>query len=96
MPAQITILLTLTAKLFDTVPLAQMKQAEKAVLEAAQDIPGEVVARFETADKLSDEDRKAIIDLAAKALAAFACDAKGENPTLSRNQVESNNPDNTQ
>ena len=75
-PAQIAILLTLTAKLFDAVPLGQMKQAEKAVLEAAQDIPTEIVARFETADKLRDEDRKAIIDLATKALEPFQPEAK--------------------
>ena len=80
-PAQIAILLTLTAKLFDTVPLDQMKQAENAVLDAAQDIPAEIVARFETADKLSDEDRKAIIELATKALAAFASDANGDTPS---------------
>ena len=74
-PAQIAILLTLTAKLFDTVPLDHMKQAEKAVLDAAQDIPAEIVARFETAEKLSDEDRKAIIGLASEALASFQADA---------------------
>ena len=70
-PAQITILLALTAKLFDTVPLDQMKLAEKAVLDAAESIPAEVIARFETADKLSDADREIIIDLAAQALESF-------------------------
>ncbi|MCP5556129.1 MAG: alternate F1F0 ATPase, F1 subunit alpha [Verrucomicrobiaceae bacterium] len=75
-PAQIAILLTLTAKLFDTVPLNQMKAAEQAVLEAAQDIPAEIVARFETADKLSDEDRQSIIDLATKALEPFQPEGK--------------------
>ena len=75
-PAQIAILLTLTAKLFDAVPLDQMKAAEKAVLDDAQNIPAEIVARFETADKLSDEDRKAIIDLAKNALESFQPKAK--------------------
>ncbi|MGK0186302.1 MAG: F-type H+-transporting ATPase subunit alpha [Verrucomicrobiales bacterium] len=70
-PAQIAILLALTAKHFDTVPLDQMKLAEKSVLDAAQNIPADVVARFETADKLSDADRKIIIDLAALALGSF-------------------------
>ena len=70
-PAQIAILLALTGELFDSVPLDQMKLAEKTVFEAAEGIPTEVVARFETADRLSDEDRKIIIDLAAKALEAF-------------------------
>ena len=75
-PAQIAILLTLTAKLFDAVPLDQMKAAEKAVLDDAQNIPTDIVARFETADKLSDEDRKAIIDLAKNALESFQPKAK--------------------
>ena len=38
-----------------------MKSAGHAVQEAAAKIPAEVSARFETADKLSNEDRKAII-----------------------------------
>jgi F-type H+-transporting ATPase subunit alpha len=70
-PAQIAILLALTAKLFDAVPLEQMTEAEHAVLEAAATIPPEVCARFETADKLSDEDRKVIIELARRAIAPF-------------------------
>ena len=71
MPAQIAILLSLTAKLFDGVPLDQMKLAENAVLHAAQNISAEIIARFETADKLSDEDRTSIIVLAMKALEPF-------------------------
>ena len=70
-PAQITVLLALTAELFDRVPLDQMTDAEHAVQEAAANIPAEVCARFETADKLSDEDRKTIIEIARKALAPF-------------------------
>ncbi len=70
-PAQIAVLLALTAKLFDTVPSEKMKDAEHAVQEAAAKIPAEVCARFDNADKLSDEDRKAIIDIAQQALAPF-------------------------
>jgi F-type H+-transporting ATPase subunit alpha len=70
-PAQIAILLALTEKLFDSVSLEQMTQAEHALREAAANIPAEVCARFETADKLSDEDRKTIIEIARKALASF-------------------------
>jgi F-type H+-transporting ATPase subunit alpha len=70
-PAQITILLALTAGLFDTVPLAKMTEARGAVREAAAKIPPEVSARFETADKLSDGDRKVIIEIARQALAPF-------------------------
>jgi len=45
-----------------------MTNAEHAVHEAATSIPAEVCARFESADKLSDEDRKAIIEIARHAL----------------------------
>jgi F-type H+/Na+-transporting ATPase subunit alpha len=70
-PAQIAILLALTAKLFDTVPIDQMTEAEHALYQAAANIPAEVRARFETADKLSDEDRRTIIEIARQALASF-------------------------
>jgi F-type H+-transporting ATPase subunit alpha len=70
-PAQIAVLLALTAELFDSVPLEQMKDAEHAVHEAAAKIPAEVSARFETADKLSDEDHEAIIEIARQALVPF-------------------------
>ncbi len=70
-PAQIAVLLALTAELFDAIPLDQMHDAQHAVHEAAVKIPAEIRERFETADKLSDEDRKAIIEIAGKALAPF-------------------------
>jgi F-type H+/Na+-transporting ATPase subunit alpha len=70
-PTQIAILLALTAKLFDTVPIDQMTEAEHALYQAAANIPAEVRARFETADKLSDEDRRTIIEIARQALASF-------------------------
>jgi len=70
-PEQIAILLALSAKLFDAVPLDQMTDAEHAVREAAAHIPAEVRARFESAEKLSDEDRKSIIELARQAVARF-------------------------
>ena len=41
-PAQIAVLLALTAELFDTVPLEQMTDAEQALRNAAEDIPAEV------------------------------------------------------
>ena len=71
MPAQIAILLALTAELFDHVPLDRMTDAVFTVQEAAANIPGEVGARLETADKLSDGDRQTIVELARQALAAF-------------------------
>jgi F-type H+-transporting ATPase subunit alpha len=70
-PAQIAVLLALTADLFNNVPLDQMPGAENAVIKAAANIPAEVGARFETADELSDEDRKIVVEIARKALARF-------------------------
>ncbi len=70
-PAQIAVLLALTAELFDPIPLDQMHDAQHAVHEAAVKIPAEIRERFETAEKLSAEDRKTINEIARQALAPF-------------------------
>jgi len=70
-PAQIAVLLGLSAGLFDTVPLARMSDAERAVREAADGIPAEVTGRFETAKTLDDADRELVIDLVQRALVPF-------------------------
>ncbi len=70
-PQQITILLALTAELFDRVPLDRMTEAEQAVSEAAAAIPAEVRKRLDTADTLSDEDRATIIEIARQTLETF-------------------------
>jgi F-type H+-transporting ATPase subunit alpha len=69
--AQIAVLLALTAELFDDLPLDRMTEAEQAVRKAAAEIPAEVSERLDTADKLSDEDRETILEIARKALARF-------------------------
>ncbi len=71
MTAQIAVLLALGAKLFDTVPLATMPAAERAVREAAQGIPPDLRARLEEAASLAAEDREAILAVARGALAPF-------------------------
>jgi len=70
-PAQIAILLALTAGHFDQVPLEQMIDAEQAVKDAAASISAEIGKRLETAATLSDEDRDAIVAIARQALARF-------------------------
>ena len=70
-PAQITVLLALTAGLFDCVALDHMTEAENVVQKAAANIPADIRARFESADKLSEEDRKAIIEIARKVIIPF-------------------------
>lgn len=69
--AQVAVLLALTAKLFDPVPIEQMTDAEHALHEAAANIPAEVSARMDTAEKLSDKDRDAIIEIARRILVRF-------------------------
>ena len=69
--AQITVLLALTADLFDPVPLEQMTDAGHAVREASATISAEMRARFDTAAKLNDEDKRAIVEIARRALARF-------------------------
>ncbi len=64
-------LLALTAKLFDEVPLDRMTDAEQAVREAVADIPVEVSARIEAAGNLSDGDRELVMRIARNALALF-------------------------
>lgn len=71
MIAQIAILLALTAELFDDVPLEQMTDAEQAVRKAAAEIPAHISERLDSGEKLNDEDRDAIIDIARRALARF-------------------------
>jgi F-type H+-transporting ATPase subunit alpha len=68
--AQIAVLLALSAGLFDRVTLDQMPDAEQAVQRAAANMSADVCGRLERADKLSDEDRKIIIEIARQALAA--------------------------
>jgi F-type H+/Na+-transporting ATPase subunit alpha len=70
-PAQIAVLLALTAGLFDGVALEQMPEAEHAVQTAAARISAQVCGGFESANKLSDEDRHAIIEIARHALTPF-------------------------
>jgi len=70
-PAQITVLLAVTAELFDLVSLHQMTEAEHALREAAEDLPAEVRERLDSTDKLSDDDREVVIEFARKALAGF-------------------------
>ena len=71
-PAQIAILLALGARLFDAVAMDRMADAERAVRDAAAELPAELCHRLEAADSLSDDDRQAIVAMARKALEGFA------------------------
>jgi len=75
-PAQITILLALTERLFDSVPLEQMGAAEHAVQTAAATIPESVCDRLNTAETLSDADKQLIISIARASLTDFQTNDK--------------------
>ncbi|HMB83838.1 MAG TPA: alternate F1F0 ATPase, F1 subunit alpha [Terriglobales bacterium] len=70
-PGQIAVLLALTGKIFDSVPLERMRDAELALRIAAAELPAEVIQRFTSADKLSDSDREAVLQIARETLAPF-------------------------
>jgi F-type H+-transporting ATPase subunit alpha len=80
-PAQLAVLLALTAGRFDAVPLERMTAAERAVRESAATIPPEVCARFATAERLSDDDRATMIQIASQALDGFQSSAGPETPS---------------
>jgi F-type H+/Na+-transporting ATPase subunit alpha len=67
---QILVLLALEGRLFDRVPLDAMLSAEQALRDAIDKCPADVLGRFMT-DKLSDADRKAALEMAAKTLTSF-------------------------
>jgi F-type H+-transporting ATPase subunit alpha len=71
MPEQIAILLALMGGLFDQIPLDKVREAEAALCVGAAEIPTDVRDRFSSADKLSDADREAILNVAKKALGPF-------------------------
>jgi F-type H+-transporting ATPase subunit alpha len=75
---QIAVLTALTQKLFDPVALDRMDEAEQAVADTAAKIPPDIRARFESADKFSDEDRQAILTLCREALAPFQPETAGK------------------
>ncbi len=70
-PEQIVILVALTGGVLDSVPIDKMRDAEEALRKAAADIPAEIRKRFSSNDKMSDEDRKAILQVVGKAIAPF-------------------------
>src|ERR1022692_2517236 len=92
---QITVLLALTANLFDPVPIEKVSDAEQAIEKATSDIPADVAGRLTSADKLSDADRNAILEVATRALAPFQPTSKPkpvESPTSEPKPVAKASP----
>ncbi|AYK15943.1 MAG: alternate F1F0 ATPase, F1 subunit alpha [Methanosarcina flavescens] len=78
-PDQIVLLLALNAKLFDSVPLDRMEEAEASLRRAVADIPAEVREHLKADAELTDNDRKTILGIARKALEHFQPRAETEN-----------------
>jgi F-type H+-transporting ATPase subunit alpha len=70
-PGQIAILLALTDRLFDSVPLDKMRDAEQALRKAAAEFPAELVQRLTSAEELDEKDRETILQIARDTLAPF-------------------------
>jgi F-type H+/Na+-transporting ATPase subunit alpha len=95
-PAQIAVLLALTAELFDQVPLDRMPEAEKALRAAAAEIPAKVCERLDTAEKLSDEDHETIIQIARQSLARFQPESEpGSGPEVQTESKPKSGPEET-
>jgi F-type H+-transporting ATPase subunit alpha len=88
LPEQIIILLALTEKLFDSVPLDQMTEAEHSLREAAAEIPAEVRELFDADAELSDKDREIILDIARKTLARFQPKSELESRPEAKNEAK--------
>jgi F-type H+-transporting ATPase subunit alpha len=71
MSEQIVVLLALSSGLFAPVPLEHVAGGVKALWGAAAKMSTEVTRRLATDEKLSNEDKKVILDLATAVLAPF-------------------------
>ena len=77
---QITVLLALTEHLFDPIPLDRVPDAEEALRKAGTEISTDIVGRLSSTDKLSDDDRKALLAIASRALASFRSKPEAKPP----------------
>ena len=74
-PAQIAVLLALTTGLFDAVPMDRMADAQRAVSEAALELPADLCERLGSAETLSDADRATVLGAARQAIETFQASA---------------------
>jgi len=68
---QIVILLALKNGLLDTVPLEKIKDAQDTLLNHFNNFPDEIIKRINSGAKLSDDDSKTIVAIAATILIPF-------------------------
>lgn len=68
---QVAALLATTEGLFDDVPVDQVGSAEEAIRRATRDRADKITERVISGEKLSDDDRQSLIDLAREQLTDF-------------------------
>lgn len=68
---QIILLMALTERLLDNIPLGQFKSALLALRKAATELPGNLQQKFYAAGELADEDRRAVLEMAGSSLSPF-------------------------
>jgi len=77
---QICVLVCLGAKLFDSVPIEQMLEAEASVREASLQLPKEFCSKLEKGENLNAEDKKSILDLGSLALKPYLEKVESSDP----------------
>ena len=70
-PEQLMVLQALTSGLLDSISIDKMEEVEKALCQAAKQIPNELVNRLFAASKLTQEDYGAILEIARNTLIPF-------------------------
>ena len=68
---QIVVLLALTGKHFDNIPIDKIQEAETALLNNSNQLPAEILKRLFSDKALSDTDKENILKIAGKILAPF-------------------------
>ncbi len=68
---QIVVLLTLNARLFDSVPLARMAEAERAVRAGVADLPADLVERLDSDVAFTEGEREILFNMAKRALQPY-------------------------
>ncbi|QJW97216.1 alternate F1F0 ATPase, F1 subunit alpha [Frigoriglobus tundricola] len=68
---QVLVLVALTGRLLDRVPLDKVRDAGRALRTAAAGLPAAVRQRFSSDDELGAEDRRTLLEVATRAVAPF-------------------------
>lgn len=83
---QIVILLALKNGLLDRIPLEKIKDAQDALLSQFNKFPDEIIKRLVSDKKLSDDDSKSILAIAAAILTPFQDKPKQDQDKTTANQ----------